>query len=261
MQHSRWLMAINNDDKLLMKNLIDKKLGFSREFIDAYGCVIITLFNLNLTEILIYLLRKHDDIYIPQEVFEFFFLKKWRRQVELGIEVFGHPNAKPESKTIETLILTGFRFSECLATHYLTKNNTLLQTAIELLKDRKNKPHCTPKKVYRARKIFYQFIQQKICSHLLFELLPRTDKFLRFEFNLTKINNAICISHLRQSASNKYILYHYRLFRRLNIPINIMADRKYLPNDIKKYAKVLFMCNIDLHYPNEIIYLILTELL
>lgn len=258
-QHSLWLKALEKRDESAMKNLIDNNVGFSSEFTDTCGSVLGSLVKNNLPDVAVYALRKHDNIRFPDETFECFLRKPWRDQIELAIEIFTHSSAKPESKIIETLLLTGFRCPEDLTTH-LTKDNTLLKTAIELLTQPRSReiPRCTPKKIYRLRKIFYRFITPNSCISELFELLPRTDKFLRFEFNLTKVHNAICGNHLKHISTNKYICYHYMIGETWG---NIMADRQYLPEYLKCYARILFKCNLRLQLPNEVLYLILEKLL
>jgi len=74
-------------------------------------------------------------------------------------------------------------------------------------------------------------------------------KFLKFEFNLMKITGLV--------SSNKYLVYHFNL----TCSKNVMADREFLPEHIKQYARTLFLCNLHWKLPNEIIYLLLEKLL
>lgn len=128
----------------------------------------------------------------------------------------------------------------------------LLKVAMQMLLEKTAKV----KKIYRARKYLYEFTRPGIDCVPLFKRLPRTLKFLKFEFNLMKITGLIS-SDMEHLCSNKYIVYYF------NLPCskNVMADREFLPEHIKQYARTLFLCNLHWKLPNEIIYLLLEKLL
>lgn len=251
-QHRALWTALQDKDEVALKKLVDMGIGFDDTFEARFGTAIVNLVGNGYINLAIHALRTRRDMNVSNEIFKHFLYPRCRKEIELAIEVIHHPNAKPDTYIIEFLLLSGFPCPTDLTMH-LAKNNTLITTAIDALTMRKvGCVKFTPKKVYRLRKIFYEFASTSPDCNKLFNLLPRTDKFLRFEFKLVKTLKLV-IDH----SSNKYIHYHYGL----SGPVNLMADRQYAPDHIKPYAKILFLCNRDKEFPNEILYLILENLL